>query len=137
MGEELLKKNSHEKNHGKMSLFQWECLEVGIWEYPLDRFAGGGYLYVMPKQNILQADDKGRITLPPEARKKSEGLFTYEIDPQGVVKLKPVVGLVTPDQAYFWTRRWQEGEKEASRNIKEGRITQVPHKKLKKFLAKL
>ncbi|MBI4373528.1 MAG: AbrB/MazE/SpoVT family DNA-binding domain-containing protein, partial [Deltaproteobacteria bacterium] len=67
----------------------------------------------MAKQNILQADEKGRITLPPEVRKKSEGLFAYEVDPHGVIKLKPVVGLVTSDQAYFWSRRWQKGEEQA------------------------
>lgn len=91
----------------------------------------------MGRQNILQADQKGRITLPPEVRKKSEGLFTYEVDERGVIKLKPIVGLVTPDQAYFWTERWQKGEKAASKDIREGHVTKVSHRKLKKFLAKL
>ena len=91
----------------------------------------------MGRPSILQADKKGRITLPPEVRKKSEGLFTYEVNPNGVIQLKPIVGLVTPDQAYFWTRRWQEGEKRASEDIRKGRIAKVPHHKLKKFLAKL
>ena len=91
----------------------------------------------MARKNILQADEKGRITLPPEIRKESGGLFTYEVDPRGVIQLKPVVGLVTSDQAYFWTRQWQEGEKEASEDIKEGRVTKVPHKKLKKILNQL
>lgn len=90
----------------------------------------------MPRPNILQVDQKGRITLPPEVRKKSEGLFTYEVNPSGVIQLKPVVGLVTPDQAYFWTRRWQEGEEKASRDIREGNTTKVPRRKLKKFLSK-
>ena len=91
----------------------------------------------MARQNILQADGKGRITLPAEVRKKSEGLFTYEVAPNGVLKLKPVVGIVTPDQAYFWTRRWQKGEEKASRDIRQGRVTRVPHRKLKKFLDRL
>lgn len=53
----------------------------------------------MERHNILQLDAKGRITLPPEIRKRSSGLFTYEMDPQGVVQLRPVVKLVTADQA--------------------------------------
>ena len=26
------------------------------------------------------------------------------------------------DQSWFWTRRWQQGEKEAEENIKAGRV---------------
>jgi hypothetical protein len=91
----------------------------------------------MSRQNILQADVKGRITLPLEVRQKSKGLFTYEVGPEGVIRLKPVVGLVTSDQAYFWTKRWQKGEEEASKDIRAGRVVKVPPKQLKKFLDKL
>ncbi len=30
--------------------------------------------------------------------------------------------LVDKSQAYFWTRRWQQGEKEADEDIKAGRV---------------
>jgi hypothetical protein len=30
--------------------------------------------------------------------------------------------LVDKSQAYFWTRRWQKAEKEASQDIKAGRV---------------
>ena len=30
--------------------------------------------------------------------------------------------LVDKNQAYFWTKRWQEGEKEADEGIKAGRV---------------
>jgi bifunctional DNA-binding transcriptional regulator/antitoxin component of YhaV-PrlF toxin-antitoxin module len=30
--------------------------------------------------------------------------------------------LVDKNQAYFWTKRWQEGEREADRDIKAGRV---------------
>jgi len=30
--------------------------------------------------------------------------------------------LIDKSQAYFWTRRWQKGEREASQDIKAGRI---------------
>lgn len=29
---------------------------------------------------------------------------------------------IDPDQAYFWTKEWQEGEREADEDIKSGRI---------------
>ncbi len=29
---------------------------------------------------------------------------------------------VKKSQAYFWTKRWQEGEKEADEDIKAGRV---------------
>lgn len=116
---------------------KWENRKVGKREKPLTLLGGKMDTSGMAKPHILQADGKGRITLPPEVRKRSEGLFTYEMEEGGTIRLKPVLGLVTPDQAYFWTRRWQEGEYEASRDIRDGRLTKVPHRKLKKFLAKL
>ena len=30
--------------------------------------------------------------------------------------------LVDKSQAYFWTRKWQKGEKEAAEDIKAGRV---------------
>jgi hypothetical protein len=30
--------------------------------------------------------------------------------------------LIDQSQAYFWTRRWQEGEREADEDIKAGRV---------------
>lgn len=30
--------------------------------------------------------------------------------------------MYTSDQAYLWTKEWQEAEKEASEDIKEGRV---------------
>lgn len=29
---------------------------------------------------------------------------------------------IDPDQAYFWTPEWQKGEREASKDIAEGRV---------------
>ena len=39
---------------------------------------------------------------------------------EGVI-LKPAK-LVDPSQAYFWTRAWQAGEREAEEDIRKGRI---------------
>lgn len=66
----------------------------------------------------------GQITLPASVRKElgiEEGdLVEIEIvDERAVLMPKK---LVDKSQAYFWTRRWQEAEKEASEDIKAGRV---------------
>jgi antitoxin MazE len=66
----------------------------------------------------------GQITLPAEIRKKlgiEEGdLIEIEVkDEQAVLIPKK---LVDKNQSYFWTKEWQEAEREADKDIKAGRI---------------
>lgn len=66
----------------------------------------------------------GQITLPASVRRSlgiEEGdLVEIEvIDEKAVLVLKR---LVDKSQSYFWTNRWQEGEKEADEDIKAGRV---------------
>ena len=66
----------------------------------------------------------GQITLPVSVRKElgiEEGdLVEIEVvDERAVLMPKR---LVDKKQAYFWTKRWQEGEKEADEDIKAGRV---------------
>lgn len=66
----------------------------------------------------------GQITLPASVRKElgiEEGdLIEIEVvDEKAMLMPKR---LVDKSQAYFWTRRWQEGEKEADEDIKAGRV---------------
>lgn len=66
----------------------------------------------------------GQITLPASARKElgiEEGdLIEIEVvDEKAVLTPKK---LVDKGQAYFWTKEWQQGEKEASDDIKTGRV---------------
>lgn len=91
----------------------------------------------MKAAELLQMDTKGRITLPKKVRSQSKGYFTYKVDSKGVIRLVPVVGVIQSDQAYFWTKRWQAGEKAASEAIRQGRVTRVPYNQLKSFLKKL
>ena len=67
----------------------------------------------------------GQITLPASVRKElgvEEGdLVEIEvIDDRAVLMPKR---LVDKSQAYFWTRKWQEGEREADEDIEAGRVT--------------
>ena len=66
----------------------------------------------------------GQITLPASVRKElgiEEGdLVEIEVvDERAVLMPKK---LVDKSQAYFWTKKWQEGEREADEDIKAGRV---------------
>lgn len=66
----------------------------------------------------------GQITLPASVRKElgvEEGdLVEIEIRDEKAVLIPKK--LVDKNQAYFWTKEWQEAEREASEDIKAGRV---------------
>jgi len=67
---------------------------------------------------------KNQITLPAEV---SKAAHLEEGDPievrlvKGGILLKPKK-LVDAEQAWFWTSKWQEGERRASEDITKGRL---------------
>jgi AbrB family looped-hinge helix DNA binding protein len=66
----------------------------------------------------------GQITLPASVRRKL-GVDEGDIVEIEIVDEKAVLvpkKLVDKSQAYFWTKSWQEGEKEAEEDIKSGRV---------------
>ena len=66
----------------------------------------------------------GQITLPASVRRELEveegDLVEIEVIDDKVVLMPKK--LVDKSQAYFWTKRWQEGEREADEDIKAGRV---------------
>jgi len=75
----------------------------------------------MPTRKVTR---HGQITLPSSVRERlgiEEGdLVEIEVvDERAVLVPKK---LVDKSQAYFWTRKWQEGEREADEDIKAGRV---------------
>jgi len=68
---------------------------------------------------------KGQVTLPGEIREMlelSEGddlLFFVDEKGQVVIERGRVI---PPDQAWFWTERWQRIEREAQADIEAGRV---------------
>jgi AbrB family looped-hinge helix DNA binding protein len=74
---------------------------------------------------VLQVRSNGQITLPSAVRRKAnlkEGdLLEVIVEEDGTVRLVPQIA-VERSQAYFWTRRWQEGEHQADEDIKAGRV---------------
>jgi AbrB family looped-hinge helix DNA binding protein len=67
---------------------------------------------------------KGQLTIPDDIRKAAhleEGdLLEAEITPDGVL-LRPQK-LIDATQAWFWTRDWQAGEREADADRAAGRV---------------
>ena len=66
----------------------------------------------------------GQITLPAPVR-KSLGIEEGDLVEIEVIDEKAVLvpkRVVDKSQAFFWTKKWQEGEKEADENIKAGRV---------------
>ena len=76
------------------------------------------------REMVLQVRSNGQITLPTNVRRKAnlkEGdLLEAIVDPDGTVRLVPQIA-VNRSQAYFWTRRWQEGERDADEDLLAGR----------------
>jgi len=75
--------------------------------------------------NVLQIRSNGQITLPAAARRaanlKEGDLLEVVVEQDGSIRLIPKVA-IDRSQAYFWTRRWQEGEREADEDIRSGRV---------------
>ena len=66
----------------------------------------------------------GQVTLPASVRRKlgiEEGdIVEVVVDDDKAVLLPKK--MVDKSQAYFWTKEWQEAEREASEDIKAGRV---------------
>jgi AbrB family looped-hinge helix DNA binding protein len=66
----------------------------------------------------------GQITLPASVRERlgiEEGdLVEIDVEDERAVLIPKK--LVDKSQAYFWTRKWQEGEREADKDIKAGHV---------------
>ena len=81
------------------------------------------------KTHILTVRSRGTVSLPVQLRRR---LHLDHADSQikliehddGRVELIPVV-VVPADQAWFWTDRWQEMEREADADFAAGRVVIV------------
>ena len=75
--------------------------------------------------DVLQIRSNGQITLPAAVRRRAnlqEGdLLQVVVEADGTLRLVPQT-TIARSQLYFWTRRWQEGEREAEDDIRAGRL---------------
>ena len=73
---------------------------------------------------IVKVQKNKNITLPTWLINRFHvgvGDFVRLEETKDGVLLKPA-RLIDPSQAYFWTREWQTGEREAEADIRAGRI---------------
>ncbi|MBU1626099.1 AbrB/MazE/SpoVT family DNA-binding domain-containing protein [bacterium] len=74
--------------------------------------------------SLLQLRKHHQITLPAKIRKAlrlKEGDYLEAEVVDGEILLRPKE-LIDKDQAWFWTKEWQEGEREADEDMKAGRV---------------
>jgi antitoxin MazE len=70
---------------------------------------------------------RGQITLPAEVRsalgvEEGDDLVFYT-DEQGQVLIRRAQ-IIPPDQAWFWSNRWQKLEHEAQADLEAGRVVE-------------
>ena len=74
---------------------------------------------------LLQIRSNGQITLPAAVRRQAnlkEGdTLELSIGNDGALHLLPKL-TIDRSQAYFWSKRWQDGEQEAQDDIDNGRV---------------
>jgi AbrB family looped-hinge helix DNA binding protein len=68
---------------------------------------------------------KGQITVPTEVREQlgaqeGDDLMFYTDEDGRIVVARAQI--IPPDQAWFWTERWQNMEREAQADIEAGRV---------------
>jgi len=78
-----------------------------------------------PRYVALQG--RGTLTIPVEMRRAMHldqpgALAELVVRDDGVLEVRPKVP-VDADQAWFWTERWQQMEREADADIAAGRVT--------------
>ena len=73
---------------------------------------------------IVKVQKNKNITLPTWLIRRFHvgvGDFVRLEETKSGVLLKPAK-LIDPSQAYFWTKEWQAGERDAEQDIRKGRV---------------
>jgi len=73
---------------------------------------------------LVKVTRNGQITIPAEVRRQlgiEEGDYIEVTLKEGLIVMSPA-HLVDRTQAYFWTQRWQDEEREADEDIEAGRV---------------
>jgi antitoxin MazE len=71
---------------------------------------------------LLQIQKKHQLTLPADIRKKLQlkeyDVLAVEVEGNRIILTPQKV--INREQEWFFSKRWQEGEKEADRDFKDG-----------------
>jgi antitoxin MazE len=86
---------------------------------------------------ITQLRNRSQITLPSEIVKKmrlQEGDNLDIILEDDRIMIKPVL-VIDRSQSWFWSKKWQQSEKEADEDIQRGKVQKA--KNVKELIRKL
>jgi AbrB family looped-hinge helix DNA binding protein len=78
------------------------------------------------KTQLLTLQSRGTVALPASLRRRlhldepGSQIQLIEHD-DGTIELRPVVA-IPADQAWFWTERWQDMEREADAHVRAGHV---------------
>jgi AbrB family looped-hinge helix DNA binding protein len=79
-------------------------------------------------KRFRSVDERGNITLPADIRRQfgldKPGAQIEVVAREGVIELHPHVAVPT-DQAWYWTRSWQKGERSVNEHVAAGRVKVV------------
>lgn len=71
----------------------------------------------------LGLSEKNRLTLPKKIIPEGVDRFDCDVDDLGRIILTPLMEIPIT-QRYFWTKKWQQGEREANEEARAGRVKQ-------------
>ena len=107
----------------------FEALRLDVGDF-LEAAAQGGRIILTPKQLAAKAPAP-RLTPAAQralvrAKAKIERIQRDLLHAQGLTKEESQVaakaGLIDPDQMYWWTEAWQQGERAAEADVRAGRL---------------
>jgi len=108
-------------------IFEQLHLEVGDF---IEAKVEDGKIMMVPQkltnkgEAIPLNDEEQEILL--KAKRKIDRIKEDFIHSEGLTqeeaKIAAKVGLIDPEQVWWWTEEWQEGERKAEKEIKEGRV---------------
>ena len=88
-----------------------------------------------PRANgTVRMTSGNRISLPAGLFPEGVREFSFELQKDGSILLVPLFA-IPASQRYFWTRRWQEGEREADRAAASGKT--IRYKNVEALLKKI
>ena len=107
----------------------FEALNLDVGDF-LDTAAEGGRIILTPKQLAAKAPAP-RLTSAEQrtlarAKTKIEGIQRDLLHATGLTngeaEVAAKVGLIDPEQKYWWTEAWQRGERVAEADLRAGRL---------------
>lgn len=110
-------------------VFEKLHLKAGEW---VEAIVQDGKIIFIPKQltdkQPVPRLNKEEQKILAKAKEKIAKINTDTLHSVGLnnkeIKVAVKTGLVDPDQAWWWHEDWQKGEREADRNLAEGRYKQ-------------